>query len=160
MSKIKYFFVSLTIIFLTVSCENNKNDVIPDTYINFTMDISGDILFSGLSAIGNSVIVTSQTNNWGSRAAGYDNNGVIVYRAQFDGVTPEFYAYDRTCPHDYATGELSVKVNIDFTQAICPKCSTRYELSVGGISSSGPGKYPLKNYKTSFDGRYLRVWSY
>jgi nitrite reductase/ring-hydroxylating ferredoxin subunit len=158
-SKIKHFFISLVFAPLLITCENNKNDVIPDQYIDFTMDISGDILFAGLAAIGNSVIVTSQTNNWGNRAAGFDYNGIIVYRAQID-YQPDFYAYDRTCPHDYVTNELSVKVNIDFTQAICPKCSTYYELSVGGISSSGPGKYPLKNYKTSFDGRYLKVWNY
>jgi len=158
-SKIKHFFISLVFAPLLIACENNKNDVIPDQYIDFTMDISGDILFAGLAAIGNSVIVTSQTNNWGNRAAGFDYNGIIVYRAQID-YQPDFYAYDRTCPHDYVTNELSVKVNIDFTQAICPKCSTYYELSVGGISSSGPGKYPLKNYKTSFDGRYLKVWNY
>jgi nitrite reductase/ring-hydroxylating ferredoxin subunit len=154
-SKIKYFFISLAIAALVYSCERNKNDVIPDVYVSFDMDIVGDILFTNLSTIGNHVIVTSQTNNWGIKAAGYDNNGIIVYRSLPD----EFNAYDRTCPHDYTTSNLSIKVNVDFTQAICPKCSTYYELSVGGTPSAGPGRYPLKNYKTSFDGRYLSVWN-
>jgi hypothetical protein len=155
-SKIQFYLISLVFAFFIVSCENNKNDVIPDTYTEFTIDIYGDIIFSDLNAIGNSVIVTSQTNNWGSRAGGYEGNGIIVYRANLD----DFYAYDRTCPYDYEVNGLSIKVNVDFTQAICPECSTKYELSVGGISSSGPGKYPLKNYRTSFDGQYLRVWNY
>ena len=154
-SKIRYFFISSVIVFLLVSCEKNKNDVIPDVYVSFDMDIIGDILFSDLAAIGNHVIVTSQTNNWGSRAAGYDNNGIIVYRSLPD----EFNAYDRTCPHDFAVNGLSIKVNVDFTQAICPKCSTYYALSAFGTPVSGPGQYPLKNYKTSFDGRYLSVWN-
>ena len=119
------------------------------------MDITGDILFSDLAAIGNHVIVTSQTNNWGSKAAGYDGNGIIVYRSLPD----EFNAYDRTCPHDYAVNGLSIKVNVDFTQAICPNCSTCYALSAFGTPVSGPGQYPLKNYKTKFDGRYLSVWN-
>lgn len=155
-SKIRIISLSLAFAFLPVSCENNKNDVIPDTYTDFTIDIYGDILFSDLNAIGNSVIVTSQTNNWGDRSGGYKGNGIIVYRANLD----EFYAYDRTCPHDYEINDLSIKVDVDFTQAICPQCTTKYELSVGGISSSGPGKYPLKNYRTSFNGQYVRVWNY
>ena len=157
-AKLGIFFVFLAL--LAESCENDKNDVIPDVYIEFTMDITGDILFSSLSAIGNSVIITSQTNNWGRYSAGYNYNGIIVYRTQLDGFSPEFYAYDRTCPHDYSIDESGVKINIDFIQAICPKCSTVYELSVGGVPSSGPGRYPLKNYKTIYDGRYLRVWNY
>jgi nitrite reductase/ring-hydroxylating ferredoxin subunit len=156
-SKIRYFFISLVIIILLVSCKKENYDVIPNVYIDFTMDITGDVLFTSLSAIGNSVIVTSQTNNWGKYAAGYDNNGIIVYRSLLD----EFNAYDRTCPYDYAVNGLSVKVNVDFTQAICPQCSTHYALSAYGTPVSGPSRYPLKNYKTSFiEERYVKVWNY
>jgi hypothetical protein len=155
-TKIRFFLISSLISLLLVSCEKNKNDVIPDVYVSFVMDITGDILFSGLNAIGNSVIITSQTNNWGTSSGGYDYNGIIVYRSLLD----EFNAYDRTCPYDYKVNELSVKVNVDFTQAFCPRCSTYYALSAYGTPVSGPGKYPLKNYKTSFDGRYVTVWNY
>ncbi|MCX6334050.1 MAG: hypothetical protein NT092_07060 [Bacteroidia bacterium] len=155
-SKIRYFFFLLVFVSLPISCEKNKNDVIPDTYVSFTMDISGDILFSDLTAIGNAVIVTSKTNNWGSYSAGYDYNGIIVYRATLD----QFYAYDRTCPHDYAVNNKSIKVNVDFIQAVCPSCSTYYSLPAGGVPISGPGRYPLKNYRTIFDGRYLTVENY
>jgi hypothetical protein len=44
-------------------------------------------------------------------------------------------------------------------KAICPKCSTVYDLTVGGVPASGPGDI-FKNYKTIFDGRFLRVWNY
>ncbi len=151
-----FLILSLVLGMLLSSCHKNDNDVIPDRYVSFVMDISGDILFSDLNAIGNSVIITSQTNNWGSRSAGYDNNGIIVYRANLD----QFYAYDRTCPHDYAVDNSSVKINVDFIQALCPVCSTAYSLPTGGIPISGPGKYPLKNYRTFFDGRYLSVENY
>ncbi len=97
-----------------------------------------------------------RTNNWGYRSAGYDSNGIIIYRANLD----QFYAYDRTCPYDYVANGKSLKVNIDFIQAICPTCSTAYSLPTGGIPISGPGKYPLKNYRTIFDGRYLTVENY
>jgi nitrite reductase/ring-hydroxylating ferredoxin subunit len=89
-------------------------------------------------------------------AGGYDGNGIIIYRSLPD----EFNAYDRTCPHDYVINNLSKKVNIDFIEAICPECSTHYALSSFGTPISGPGNYPLKNYKTRFDGRYITVWNY
>ena len=155
-SKIKYFLISLAFLLLPASCENNKNDVIPNVYTDFTMDISNDILFRDLTSIGNSVIVNYLTNNWGYRSAGYDSSGIIVYRADLD----QFYAYDRTCPYDYEVNNKTVKVNVDFTQAICPVCSTYYSLAAGGQPVSGPSRYPLKNYKTSFYGDNVRVWNY
>jgi len=88
-------------------------------------------------------------------AGGFNGNGIIIFSGS-DG----YYAYDRTCPHDYVTNSLSIKVNIDFIEAICPDCSTHYALAAFGTPSSGPGRYPLKNYKTRFDGRFLTVWNY
>ncbi|MGD0343179.1 MAG: hypothetical protein ABSA76_15875, partial [Bacteroidales bacterium] len=96
-SKIKYFFISLALFLLPVSCENTKNDVIPNVYVDFTMDITNDILFRDLTSITNSVIVNYLTNNWGYTSAGFDSSGIIVYRSDLD----EFNAYDRTCPYDY-----------------------------------------------------------
>jgi nitrite reductase/ring-hydroxylating ferredoxin subunit len=154
-SKIQFFLIASLIISALTSCKNEENDVIPDVYVNFNIDLINDIEFKDLNAIGNHVIVTRLTNNWGLSSAGFDNNGIIVYRSLLD----EFNAYDRTCPHDYVTDKLSIKVNVDFTIAICPRCSTNYALSAYGTPVSGPGKYPLKNYKTRFDGRYITVWN-
>jgi hypothetical protein len=120
------------------------------------MDITYDILFRDLTSMGNSVIVNYLTNNWGYRSAGYDSSGIIVYRS----FTDEFNAYDRTCPYDYVVNNKVVRVNVDFTMAICPVCSTYYYLSSYGSPASGPGRYPLKNYKTTFDGQYVRVWNH
>jgi len=139
---------------ILISCNKNKNDVIPDVYVNFTLDLN-DPEFVNLNAMGGSDTVDARTNNWGLNAAGFDGNGIIIYRG-----SDEFYAYDRTCPHDYAVNGLSIKVNVDFIQAVCPKCSTFYELAAGGTPSSGPGRYPLKNYRTRFDGgRFVTVWN-
>jgi len=155
-SKIKYFFISLAFLLLPASCENNKNDVIPNVYVEFTMDISYDILFRDLLSPTNSVIVNYLTNNGGYASAGFDSSGIIVYRTSEE----EFNAYDRTCPYDYVIKNKTVRVNVDFINAVCPVCSTYYALSAYGQPISGPGRYPLKNYKTSFDGRYVRVWNH
>ena len=135
------------------SCNKNRNDVIPDVYVNFILNLD-DPQFVTLNAMGGSDTVDAHTNNWGSEAAGFNGNGIIIYRGP-----DEFYAYDRTCPHDYAVNGLSIKVNIDFTLAVCPKCGTSYALAAFGTPASGIGRYPLKNYRTSFDGRFVRVWN-
>jgi nitrite reductase/ring-hydroxylating ferredoxin subunit len=135
------------------SCNKNKNDVIPDVHVDFTLDLN-DPQFVNLNAIGSDT-VDGNTNNWGSNVSGgYNGNGIIIYNGG-DG----FYAYDRTCPHDYEINGLSVKVIIDFTIATCPRCGTIYSLSASGTPASGIGRYPLKNYRTSYDGRYVRVWN-
>ena len=153
--KISFFLITVTLAVILSSC-NKKNDVIPDTYVNFTLRLT-DPEFVSLSGFGGSVTVDSHTNNWGPGAAGYDGNGIIICSG-----VEEFYAYDRTCPHDYVVNSLSVKVNIDpsnSTIAICPKCGTKYGLTVGGTPASGIGRYPLKNYKTSILGNSVTVWN-
>jgi nitrite reductase/ring-hydroxylating ferredoxin subunit len=151
-SKIGYFLFALTLSVSLSSCDKNRNDVIPDVYVNFTLDLS-DPQFINLTAIGADT-VDANTNNWGSGAAGFNGNGIIVYNGG-----DEFYAYDRTCPHDYVLSGNSVKVRIDFTIAVCPLCGTTYSLSANGTPAAGVGKYPLKNYRTNFDGRFVRVWN-
>jgi nitrite reductase/ring-hydroxylating ferredoxin subunit len=154
-SKIRLFLMLLFIPVFLSSC-NKKNDVIPDVYVNFTFNLN-DPVFVTLSGFGSSVVVDSRTNNWGTSAAGYDGNGIIICSG-----IDEFYAYDRTCPHDYVVNSQSVKVNIDpgnSTIAICPNCGTKYGLTVGGTPASGVGRYPLKNYKTSFSGNIVTVWN-
>ncbi len=134
------------------SCTKARNDVIPDVYVNFTLDLY-DPEFVSLTAIGSDT-VNARTNNWGSGAAGFDGNGIIIYNGG-----DAFYAYDRTCPYDYEATGQSISVKVDFTIATCPLCGTVYSLSANGTPASGIGKYPLKNYQTSFDGRFVRVWN-
>jgi nitrite reductase/ring-hydroxylating ferredoxin subunit len=154
-SKIRLFFITVALAITLGSC-NKKNDVIPNTYVNFTLDLN-DPEFVSLIGFGGSIVVGSSTNNWGLGAAGYDGNGIIICSGD-----EEFYAYDRTCPHDYVVNSVSIKVAIDPTNsmiAICPKCGTKYGLTVGGTPASGVGRYPLKNYKTRQQGNYVTVWN-
>ncbi len=154
-SKIRFFSVTIAFALTICSC-NKKNDVVPDTYVNFSLNLN-DPEFINLSSFGGSVTVDSHTNNWGTAAAGYDGNGIIICYG-----VEEFYAYDRTCPHDYTTNNLSIKVKIDPSNSmigICPKCGTKYGLTVGGTPVEGVGRYPLKNYRTSFVGNYVTVYN-
>ncbi len=152
-SKIKLFLIVTLTILALVSCNRKSNDVIPDVYVDFRINLY-DPQFVNLTAIGGAIAVDKNTNNIGYPAAGFNENGIIIYSGP-----DEFYAYDRTCPHDYVVNGKSIRVNIDFIQAVCPECATSYALSATGTPSSGIGRYPLKNYRTSFDGTWIRVWN-
>jgi nitrite reductase/ring-hydroxylating ferredoxin subunit len=153
-SKPALFFIIYFSSIGLISCDKANNEVIPYATVDFTIDLL-DPEFVNLSVIGISDTIDASTNNWGFRSAGYDGNGIIIYSGP-----DEYYAYDRTCPHDFAVNGLSVRVRINQSAvAVCPQCGTQYALSVYGTPISGLGKYPLKNYKTNFDGeRYIRVW--
>lgn len=152
-SKIRTFFFLFILVSFT-SCRK-YTDVIPDTCVNFYIPLENDIQFFDLTAPGNSVIINSYTNNWGACAAGFDNNGIIVYNSG-DG----YYAYDRTCPYCYKEGNLSIAVKIDGVYAVCPQCGTNYALpSYGTPTKPGPGQYMLKNYRTQLSGNGLHVWN-
>ena len=138
--------------FILVQRRQSSHHLLLSLFLNFVLDLS-DPEFINLTSIGSDT-VDANTNNWGSGAAGFDGNGIIVFNGGDD-----FYAFDRTCPHDYDANGMSVKVIIDFTIAVCPYCGTTYSLSASGTPASGVGKYPLKNYKTSFDGRFVKVWN-
>ena len=151
-----FFSFILFIATFVTGCKKDRNDVIPDVYVDFYISLN-DPQFFDLTASGNAVYVSASTNNLGEKAAGYDNNGIIIFRVSED----EFYAYDRTCPYDYAVNGKSIQVNItDLIYAVCPECGTKYALPNFGTPLSGfVGTYPLKNYKTYFDGLNIHVWN-
>jgi nitrite reductase/ring-hydroxylating ferredoxin subunit len=156
-SKTTLFLFTVLLSVFIFSCKKNKNDVIPNVYVNFTIDLT-DLEFISLTSVGETVTVNKFTNNFGYRAAGFADNGIIIHSG-----IDEFFAYDRTCPHDYALNESAIKIDIDKSSsmfAVCPVCKTKYGLPANGTPVEGVGRYPLKNYKTSFEGiRFLRVWN-
>ena len=152
-SKISFFLFTGLILF-SISCSREENDVIPYTYVNFTLNLY-DPLFTNLNPQFGSIIINANTNNW-AYSGGFNDNGIII----FHGVD-QFYAYDRTCPHDFTIDGSSIKVDIvDLVYAECPVCHTKYGLTIGGTPAEGPGKYPLKNYRVVNYGNSLNITNY
>lgn len=151
-SKLRKFFLFLLLSLFLTGCEDEKRDIIPNTYVNFTIRLDNP-QFISLSSIGNAVVITSSYD--GINSAGYNNNGIIIYRASQD----EFYAFDRTCTYDV---EKSIAVEIDDSGIIaeCPECGSRYILpNIGFPTEESPSKYQLQQYKTHFDGLIVHVFN-
>ncbi len=160
-SNLRLFLIVPALLLLTVACNRKKNDVIPDIRIDFTITYSDPEFYDLFNAAGNSSILTASHRHLGIGTGGYDGNGIIIYNTgniDFN----EFAAFDRTCPHCYATDDVSVAVNVDGIFVDCPRCLTTYALGSFGMPmepNDGPGRYPLKNYHTSFSGYTIRVWN-
>jgi hypothetical protein len=156
-SNLRYFFLFTLFLPAAMSCDREKNDVIPDITVDFTITFSDPEFFDLFYSPGTSALISSSHRHLGLGTGGFDNNGIIVYNTGLDGF--EYAAFDRTCPHCYANETVSVAVNIDGVYAVCPRCSTNYALGASGLPQSGPGQYYLKNYHTSFTGYSVRVWN-
>ncbi|HNV66206.1 MAG TPA: hypothetical protein PLB07_03020 [Bacteroidales bacterium] len=156
-SNLRIFLLFSLFTLLIISCDRDKNDVIPDITVDFTITSSDPEFFDLFNAPGTSALISSAHRHLGLGTAGFDGNGIIVYSTGLHGF--EFPAFDRTCPHCYANNEVSVAVTVDGVYAICPECSTNYALGGSGLPQSGPGHYYLKNYRTSFSGYSIRVWN-
>lgn len=159
-SNLRLFFVISLFALLSSSCNKEKNDIIPDITVDFTIVSSDPEFFDLFSTVGTSAIITSAHSYLPGSigTGGFDGNGIIVYNTGDPYLT--FYAYDRTCPHCYNADGSSIAVNVDGVYAICPKCSTNYALPGSGQpTAAGPGQYYLKNYHTSYSGTSIRVWN-
>ncbi len=157
-SNVKIFFIITTALLLTMSCDREKNEVIPDITIDFTISFSDPEFFDLYYSPGTSALLSSSHRHLGLGTGGYDGNGIIIYNTGLQDF--EYSAYDRTCPHCFVENSLSIAVNIDGIEAVCPICNTHYLLpSYGTPTAVGPSKYPLKNYRTAFTGYSVRVWN-
>ncbi len=156
-SNLRIFLLFTLVALPLISCDRDKNDVIPDITVDFTITFSDPEFFDLFYSPGTSVLISSAHRHLGLGTAGFDGNGIIVYNTGLQGF--EYGAFDRTCPHCYANDDVSVAVNVDGVYAICPRCSTNYALGGSGLPQSGPGQYYLKNYHTSFTGYSVRIWN-
>ena len=156
-SNLRFFLLISLFVLVTTSCDKDKNEVIPDITVDFTITFSDPEFFYFFYSPGTSSLLSSAHRQLGLGTAGFDGNGIIVYNTGLQGF--EYAAFDRTCPHCYATDAESIAVNVDGVYAICPRCSTNYAMGASGLPQSGPGRYYLKNYHTSFTGYSVRVWN-
>ncbi len=128
------------LLFLTLaSCKKeDTNNYIPYVTVDLVININNPSNFH-LQPVG----------GWGYFSGG--SRGIVVYHLSQD----EFMAYDRHSPYQPENG---CQVNVDSTSfsLIDPCSGSKFSLVNGGVEQ-GPATLPLKQYRTSFDGTYLRV---
>lgn len=96
-SKIRYFFLFALFVTITISCDRDKNEVIPDITVDFTITFSDPEFFDLFYSPGTSSLISSSHRHLGLGTAGFDGNGIIVYNTGLQGLnTPPLTGPART----------------------------------------------------------------
>ena len=111
--RVYIFFASIMMFF---SCNKEKQQTIPDVYVNFRIDPTS-ATYSNLNPIGGWVYVTG----------GY--RGILLYHLSPD----EFLAYDRACPYDYQKATARVQVEASGITLVDSTCFSKFIILDGSF---------------------------
>lgn len=134
-------FSILTIFFTMLSsCKEDKDDLIPYAQVDFVIDINSTF-YNELSSVGGWVYVTG----------GY--KGILIYRLSME----DFLAFERSCTFKPLDPCERIVMEPSGLSMIDSCCSSRF-LILDGSVIEGPATRMLRQYHTTFNGQYLRVY--
>lgn len=140
-TKVVFFsFTLITVIAILLNSCKDKEDLVPQAYVNFTISIA-DPDFADLQIVGNSILVTGGVC------------GIVIFRLSQD----EFVALERNCTYQ-PSDRCAVYPDSSGLMLKCPCCNSVFTIS-NGTHIGGEATRPLVLYNTSFDGLYLQVYN-
>lgn len=139
--ELKFFAACLLISVLLSGCKGYEHETIPSVKVNITI-YPDNVNYLSLNHIGGYVYLTGGVA------------GIIVYR--LDQTT--FMAYDRACSYDWEDTDAWICVADDGLTLVDENCGSRFNILDGSVIN-GPAQYPLYFYKTTYDGRRLRIYN-
>jgi len=140
----KYILLISTILLFSTCKEDNKHPV-PDVPIYVDPIFIYDAEFNNLLNPYGMVFLKNY---------GYMGNGIIVINIGNN----VFKAYDATCTYEIKQGCFVQQDSNSMLLVKCNHCGSKYEVTYGAVNT-GPSTVQLKEYKTSFDGEYLRIYN-
>ncbi len=138
------FFILLlfsSFLFINNSCKKDKEDLIPYAVVDFYIN-TNSTQYVELHSVGGWVNVTGGVR------------GLIIYRKSID----EFMVYERNCTYQPSNSCARVSVDNTNLMAVDSCCGSKFLLTDGSVIQA-PAKYPLKQYRTTFDGTTLHVYN-
>lgn len=141
MHRVQYICMWLLIAILYSGCGGYEHETIPTVKVNI-MIYPDDITYAGLNYIGGHEYLTGGVA------------GIVVYRLDWT----TFMAYDRACPYDWEDQDAWIKVDESGIILVDEHCTSRFSILDGAVIK-GPAQYPLKFYKTTYDGKRLHIYN-
>lgn len=136
--------LALLLILCSIGCTTRFESSIPYARVSISYpDVGGR-----LTPIFGSVVIPASLNNF----VGY--GGVVVFHNSDE----SYIAYDLSCPVEVSPA-IRISVLEGSPIAECPRCQTKYDLSIYGYPISGKGKERLKSYNCHYDSQTIRVWN-
>jgi len=141
-AKLKYLLQLIILLVVIFGCSKDQDQIVPYVRVDLTINLQLP-QFIALNSVNNAVPYPN---------AGYNHNGVIIYRNSTD----EFTAYDATCPKHLDTKVSAVTLDDGGSAgtATCPECKTVYYFFNYAYPSKG---YPLKQYRVTKSGNILFI---
>lgn len=137
-------FLALGLFFLLLPGCSKKSESandIPYVLVNFSINPNST-----------EYIHLNTVDGWEYLTGGY--KGILVFRKSVN----EFVSFERACPYDWQNNNARIVVETSGITAYCPVCKSKYIL-LDGTPYSGPSRYPLKQYQTSYDGNLLYIYN-
>lgn len=145
------YIIPILIMLIFWSCTKDENKhPIPDIpiYLQYPISIN-DIEFLHLRDVYGAEILSNE---------GYFGNGILIVNTGIYNGNNPYKAYDATCPYEIKQGCAIDLHESSISLVKCSCCGSQFEVSYGAVNK-GPALYPLKTYKTAFDGEYIRVYN-
>lgn len=142
------------LLFTILSCSKTIDSGIPYRRVYLELDLTNqDWKLKEAQAY---KIFTQQNIDLAGELTGF--GGVLVYHGlSSTGSNDAYYAFDAACPNE-AQSNITVEVDDAHIYAICPKCSSKYELLNGfGNPVSGPSERGLQRYSVSMIGNKIYI---
>ncbi len=124
------------------ACDREKQVPVPYVYVNYTVYLSNPAN-NNLRVPGNYLLLPDE-----------GNLGIILYRRTL-GNPDDFVALDLTCSHE-PLESCRVAVDSSGFYLACPCCQSTFSIW-DGLVASGPARWPLKEYATTFVGNTVRI---
>jgi nitrite reductase/ring-hydroxylating ferredoxin subunit len=132
----------------SASCEKAENPI-PGQRVYLRLDLSFED--KELKAIPAYKTFTLKDANLAQgESAGY--GGVLVVHNMFG----EYMAFDLSCPFE-ARRDVLVEVDREVLYAVCPVCSTKYDVGTGNGAPYGKSRHYLRRYNVTLNGNGLIV---
>lgn len=147
MNRFALIFLIVSLFIGTVSCTKEEENTIPNRNVNVRTPY---VDYMQLRNAGSHVEYRYGNYYAAGTLLGY--GGILIFR-DYDNV---LHAADLACPVEASE---DVTINVEMPYAICPQCSTKYDLTFGFCTPvSGPGKHYLKTYQSVFEASdYIQV---
>ena len=136
------FLLTSFLIFNSSSCDLDNDHPVPLVLVDFNIDVT-TTQYINLNYIG----------GWEYVKGGY--KGLVIYRKSLD----EFVVFDRTCTYDPLDECSRIEVEESGLFMVDSCCMSRFLILDGSTTGDGPATIWLKQYRTQFDGQFLRVYN-
>lgn len=136
--KFLVIFTALILMPVMHSCVKDTLHPVPSVFVDFVINIESA-----------QIIELNAIHGYGLFSGGF--SGIIIFRRAID----EFAAFDMACPH-HPFDPCGRITQVDTPIARCVCCNSGFLLFDGSVVS-GPSRFPLKQYRTSFQHPWLRV---